>query len=223
MHSSCGGKTMLQCYFTPVVISCFGTTHYILSAAFFFDKNPVRKQWSCGMIFSCPCCSYWASFMWKMPSVISTQSKAEWLKRTLLLYNHSDKIYCFINTKQINVSEVCKAFEKEESWKLFHQSLLEPCPWSLSSRRRGWWEHFLAALHTEDTLRDQSQPEDFSRLCIWNCLCIDIFWNIQDIHNILWNNPNFNLLTLKCGYITVWTCTGADVWINVIRKFLKIV
>lgn len=171
MHSIYGGKTMLQCYFIPVIISCFGTRHYIFSAAFFFDKIPGCKQWSCSMIFSCPCCSYWVFFLRKMPSVISTHSRAEWLKRILLLHNHSDKMYCFINTKQRKISEVCKAFEKEESWKLFHRSLLEPRPWSLSSRQRSWWEHFLAVLHTEDSLQDQSQPEDFSHLFFWNCLC----------------------------------------------------
>ena len=36
---------MLQCYFTLVIISIFGTTHYIFSTALFFDKVPGWNEW----------------------------------------------------------------------------------------------------------------------------------------------------------------------------------
>lgn len=106
---------MLQGYFASVIISSFGTRHYIFSTARFFDKVPGWNEWELWYELQRVQVAVMESFFYfsskRCLLVTSIQSRVEWLRRVLLCYNHSDKIYCFIKQKR---RKICKAFLKEE-------------------------------------------------------------------------------------------------------------
>lgn len=128
---------------------------------------------SCDMIFSCPCFSFWVFFFFffqKMPSVISIQSRVGWLIRPLVLYNHSGKNVLFHKYKAEkclkNLQSICE--RRRQDQKIIHL-LLELCPQSSRSSQRSWWNISWLFYILFCNLQNQSQSEDFSLLCYWNC------------------------------------------------------